>query len=226
MIVERDARTVTPKAVAKGAGAVLLLGVGGLLILFELVTATLFYLFGRQFGGNLGMSFLVSAGVTTGLAWLAILAANRLGGWSQWLGRRTSLITLAIVVAAGMLAAFGAAWAGQHQHQLAEAKTGGCDAEEISLLTRIERLHLSVSGSPASGCVRTLSVSGGGGRNLLNLTDVVLTGQGWVRDGGKGHALVAPATYRRGGRTILVDVKHDAEGRPLAGEGTLTLTGP
>jgi hypothetical protein len=228
MIAERESpapsRTVTPKAVVKGAGAVLLLAVGGVLIAFELLTASVFYLFGRQFGGSLGMSFLVSAGITTGLAWLAVLAANRLGGWSEWLGRRTGLITLAAVVAVGVLAASGAAWLGQHQHRAAELTSGGCDVERIAVLTRIEDVHLSVSGTPGS-CVRTLSVSGGGGRNLLNLTDVVLTGEGWVRDG-KGAALRAPATYRKDGRTIVVDVAHDAAGRPLPRQGTLTLTGP
>jgi hypothetical protein len=228
MIVEQGPRTVTPKTVVRGAGAVLLLGVGAALILFELITAGLFYLYGRQFGGNLGMSFLVSAGITTGLAWLAILAANRLGGWSEWLGRRTSLITLAVVVTAGVLLASGAAWAGQHQHRLAQARSGGCDNEDISLLTRIpteESLKLSVTGTQATGCVRTLSVGRGGGSNLLHLTDVVLNGQGWVRDG-KGRPLVAPATYRREGRTLVVDVAHDEQGRPLPGQGTLTLTGP
>jgi hypothetical protein len=231
MIVEGEphastSRTVTPKAVARGAGAALLLAVGGGLVLLELVTAALFYVWGRQFDGALGLAFLVSAGVFTGLGWLAILAANRLGGWSEWLGRRTSLISLAIVVAAGVLLASGAAWAGQHQHRLAQAKTGGCDAEEISLLTRIpveESLKMSVSGTPATGCVRTLSVSGGGGRNLLNLADAMLTGQGWEREG--GPKLTAPAVYHRDGHRLVVDVAHDAKGRPLPRQGTITLTG-
>lgn len=226
---ERPPHGVTPRAVAKEAGAVLLAGVGGVLILFELLTAVMFYIVGRQFGGNLGMSFLASAGITTGLAWLAILAANRLGGWSKWLDRRTGLLTLALVVAIGVLGPFGAAWAGQHQHRLAAEKTGGCDAEQISLLTRIpirETITMSVRGTEDRSCVRTLSVSGGGGRQLLNVADVVLTSQGWERDSGHGSPLVAPATYRRGDRTLVVDVAHDSQGHPLPGEGTLTLTGP
>jgi hypothetical protein len=219
----------TSKRVAREAGAVLLALVGGVLILIELVTAGAFYIFGRQFGGSLGLSFLASAGITTGLAWLAILAANRVGGWSQWLGRRTGLITLTVVVAAGVLAASGAAWAGQHQHALAERRTGGCDADEVSLLARIpvrESLTMKVIGTEDGSCARTLSVSAGGGRTLLNVADVVLVGEGWARVGGGTHThLVAPVTYQRNGRRLVVDVAHDAAGRPLPGKGTLTLTG-